>query len=213
MKQPQRTLLIRGFTLLEVMIAMAISALVYMGAYGLLDSVLITEERVSEKRVQLEEVQRAFYFMQQDVEQIFPRGVQPAFGEAVLPVVYNSVEERLEFTKVGWRNPIKRARSNMQRVAYVLEGETLYRLHWNVLDGANEEQLKKSPLMEEVKNISFRFYDPSQKQWLSEWNREDDDKTVLPLAIEVVVETRVYGELTRVFKLVENRESKEEGAV
>ena len=66
MKMSMPLFFVKGFTLLEVMIAMAISALVYMGAYGLLDSVLITEERVSEKRVKLEEVQRAFYFMQQD---------------------------------------------------------------------------------------------------------------------------------------------------
>lgn len=203
LKTPFKNL--QGFTLLEVLIAIAISALIYVGAYSLLDSVIRTDERISEKRVNLEEVQRAFQIMQQDFEQIVPRSVK-AGSEQSAALVYKSFDKKIEFTRIGWRNPVKRPRSTMQRVAYFVEDNILYREHWLVLDRDNDTEAKKNKLLDGVESIELKFFDNVQDQWLDEWNKELSDKQILPAAIEVHLKTKKFGDLIRVFRLVDNLE-------
>jgi general secretion pathway protein J len=201
----------RAFTLLEVLIAIGISAFIYMGAYSLLDSVIRTDESVSKKRMELEEIQRAFQLMQQDIEQIVARSSRMSSGEPEPAVVYKSVDKKLEFTRLGWRNPIKRPRSTMQRVAYVVEDKILYREHWLVLDRTSESESRKNQLIEGVDEMSIRFYDTLSKQWVDDWSKELTDKQPLPAAIEITLQTTSFGELVRVFRLVDNMEVEDDG--
>jgi len=200
----------RAFTLLEVLIAIGISAFIYVGAYSLLDSVIRTDERISNKRIALEEIQRTFQLMHQDIEQIIARPSRANSGEPESPVVYKSSEKKLEFTRIGWRNPIKRPRSTMQRVAYVVEDKILYREHWLVLDRTSDSETKKNQLLEGVDEMSIRFYDMESKQWVDDWSKELTDKQPLPAAIEVTLQTTSFGELVRVFRLVDNMEADSE---
>ncbi len=193
-----------GFTLLEVLLATFISSIILIGSYSVLSSVLNTNERVSEKRLALKNVQRALHFMQQDFEQILPRAVKGELGEAKI-IDYKSFDSRLEFTRLGWRNPIERSRSKMQRVAYFVDDEILIREHWNTLDRADNEESKKNPILPGAKDIKFRFYDLKDKQWRSEWDPESSDEQKLPAAIEIKIQTKNYGELRRVFRIVDNR--------
>lgn len=196
---------LQGFTLLEVLVAMAISSFIYIGAYSLLDSVLRTDERISEKRIALEEVQRAFQMMQQDYEQILARSVR-AGSEVGAAVEYKDFDKKIEFTRIGWRNPIQRPRSTMQRVSYFVEDNILYREHWLVLDRVSESEAKKNKLLDGVESMHFRFFDHVQNQWLDQWNKEPSDKQALPAAIEVTLKTNYFGDLVRVFRLVDNFE-------
>ena len=202
----------QGFTLLEVLVAMAISSLVYMGAYSLLDSVLKTNEKVSEKRVALENLQRCFHIMQQDISQIIPRSVRTEFGESSPAVEYQGVSGQFEFTRLGWRNPIHRPRSTMQRVSYFIEDNVLYRQHWQVLDRNQDSEPKKNELLGDVEKLELRFYDPVQGEWITSWGEEltnttpttGDVEKILPSAIEIKLKTKAYGEIVRIFPLVDN---------
>ena len=197
-----------GFTLLEVLVAMAISSFIYIGAYSLLNSVIVTDERVSLKRLHLENTQRAFHIMQQDIEQIVPRTIRGDFGEPQKAIVYNALDDKLEFTHIGWRNPIKRPRSSMQRTAYLIDDNKLVREHWNVLDRVSDTESRKNTLLENVESIEFKFFDGVENTWVSDWDKELDDKQVLPIAIEVKLDTSNFGEIIRVFRLVDNIEDK-----
>lgn len=195
-----------GFTLLEVLVAMAISVIVYMGSYTLLDSVITTDERVEAKREALQNIQKARYFMQQDIEQIVNRSIRSESGEQLNAVKYDGMNQSLEFTRAGWKNPIKRPRSEMQRVRYFIEDKKLYREYWNVLDRASESKNKKSVLLENADKLSFRFYGMKEKGWQSDWRKNLSDKEGLPGAIEVNLETKAYGELKWIFVLVNNKD-------
>lgn len=197
----------QAFTLLEVLIAMGISAVIYVGAYSLLDSVLKTDEVVSEKRLALENTQRALQIMQRDIEQIIPRPIRSSLGEYKNTIEFDSIEQKLSFTRTGWRNPVGRMRSNMQRVAYYTQDNQFYREHWLALDNVAGVESKENVLLKDVEALSFRFYEASSKQWRSDWNKELGEKESIPLAIELNLKTKQFGELTRVFMLVENRES------
>lgn len=201
-----------GFTLLEVLVAMAISVIVYMGSYTLLDSVITIDERVEAKREALKNIQKVRYFMQQDIEQIVNRSIRSESDEQLNAVKYDSGSQSLEFTRAGWKNPIKRPRSEMQRVRYFVEDNKLYREYWNVLDRVPESKNKKNVLLENTDELSFRFFGMKEKNWQSDWLKTSNDKDSIPGAIEVTLKTKAYGELKWIFVLVNNRDVEDASA-
>jgi len=74
------------------------------------------------------------------------------------------------------------------------------------LDRVSESEAKKNKLLDGVNSMELRFFDNVQNQWLDEWDKEIADKQSLPAAIEVNLNTQYFGELIRVFRLVDNRE-------
>ena len=108
----------RGFTLLEVLIAIAIFALLGLGSYRMLHSVLNTDEATRQHELQLREVVRAFAVLEQDVAQVGARPVRDGFAE-LRPALLGEVEPvAMEFTRLGWRNPLGSPRSAWQRVRW-----------------------------------------------------------------------------------------------
>ncbi len=194
-----------GFTLLEVLVAMAISVIIYFGSYTLLDSVITTDERVQNKREQLKIMQKAHYFLQQDIEQIVNRSIRSESTEQLLPLKYDGAES-LEFTRTGWLNPVKRPRSDMQRVHYFIDDHKLYREYWHVLDRSFDSESRKNIILEDVEKLSFRFYDMKDKQWINDWKKNLSDKDKLPGAIEISLQTKSFPDLKWIFVLVNNKD-------
>ena len=62
-----------GFTLLEMLVAIAIFASLSMGAYQVLQGVLTSDEVAKRKEVRLSELQLAFSLLERDVTQMEPR--------------------------------------------------------------------------------------------------------------------------------------------
>ena len=104
-----------GFTLLELLVALAIfgllAAMSYSGLHAVLQQQLYTEQAAE----RLGALQKLYLIMQRDIEQIVARTVRDEFGDAQLPVVGG---DALQFTRGGWRNPAGRQRSTLQRVGY-----------------------------------------------------------------------------------------------
>jgi general secretion pathway protein J len=147
----------RGFTLLEVLVAISIFALLGVASYRVLSSVMQTDERLAARNEELRRVNRAFWVMQQDFEQIVQRNVRD--GSSTLEpnwlVIDATNELPLRFTRNGRANPLGLQRSDMQRIAYAVDrhpdyekegsehyhDETLYLLRyvWPMLDGGGDK--------------------------------------------------------------------------
>lgn len=111
----------RGFTLLEILVAMAILATIAVAASMIFGQALDNRERVGERASELADLQRAWLFIQRDVEQIVARAARDELGDAQ-PFVQLTRDGALEFTRIGWINPLQtRQRSSLQRVRYRLE--------------------------------------------------------------------------------------------
>src|SRR5438128_1234874 len=94
-----------GFTLLEVLIALAIFALIGVASYRVLSSVMETNKRIAIRAEQMRNVNRAFWMLQQDVEQLVPRNVRDASGafssDDNYLLVKNDDAIPLQFTRGG----------------------------------------------------------------------------------------------------------------
>jgi len=71
----------RGFTLLELLVALAVFAIMSIAAYSGLRNVLFTRAAVEEQTRRLAAVQLAVFRLEQDIEQTVPRGIRDEYGE------------------------------------------------------------------------------------------------------------------------------------
>lgn len=144
-----------GFTLMEVMVAITIFSLIGIASYRVLTGITSADSRLAVSGEQMRALNRVFWLLQQDIEQLAQRPVRDSAGlSQPWLLVDNGAELPLQFTRGGRANPLELPRSNLQRVAWRLaphpqasdrdsefyEDETLYlqRLVWPMLDGAGE---------------------------------------------------------------------------
>ena len=195
----------RGFTLIELLIAVSIFAVLATIAYGGLAAVLNTREHTEKVANRLSELQIALTIMQRDIEQATSRSVRDEFGDSREAFIGNSESGGyIELTSNGHANPLKRARSSLQRVAYHFSEGELTRSTWPVLDLPQEAIANKEVALSGLTDLNFRYLD-SNRKWQQSWppeSKEEDIQPARPIAVEVVVEYKEWGEIRRLFRLV-----------
>ncbi len=195
-----------GFTLLELLVAVAVFAILSAMAYGGLRNVLDNSQQTESAMQRLQQVQLAMLNISRDLTQIAQRGIRDEYGNPANYILSGQGGDVfIEFTRGGRRNPAELLRSHLQRVAYKLEENTLSRLHWPQLDRTQEMQPYESVLLEDVENASIRFLD-SNNEWHGEWpplnaSGAPGAETIALAAIEFSLELQDWGELVRLFKV------------
>ena len=185
----------RGFTLLEMVVTIAIFALIYVWVATYLSDALKAREQLNISASALEQEQRAVTYLTLDFEQLIARPVRDPYGDPQPAIIGR--DDYVEFTRLGWSNPFGlRQRSQMQRVIYTLEDGKLYRRYWPVLDTNVASQYQQDVLLDDVKTFTVRYLDKSQKgewSWQERW--PDPDLAAepvwqqrLPKSIEINIE-------------------------
>lgn len=197
----------RGFTLLELLVALAVFAIMATAAYSGLRNVLFTRAAVEEQSRRLAAVQLAVFRLEQDVEQAVPRGIRDEYGEPQAALLGGELaDDRLTLTRAGWDNPLGQPRATLQRVAYRLRDGRLWRLHWGVLDRGGLLEPRETLLLERVREFRVRFLD--RDDWRDDWPPPASDEAgakkdpdALPRAVEIGLTLEDWGEITRLLPL------------
>jgi len=193
-----------GFTLLELLVALAIFSLIAAMSYSGLRTVLEQRSVTEQEADRLGQLQKIYLIMQRDIEQVVPRTVRDEYGAELPPV---AGAEALQLTRGGWRNPLGHARSTLQRVSYAYEDDHLVRYTWSVLDRAQDSQPIRQPLSDEITRMDVRYLD--NNEWKTSWTGTADQAlpgapvAVLPKAIEITLEHKRYGQLVWLFRMPE----------
>lgn len=198
-----------GFTLIEILVAVAIFAVMAAMAYGGLSTVLETRESVTKALDNSRTLQMAVWRIRRDIEQTVNRPIRNQFG-VTKPPIFGTPQAGLTITHNGWRNPLERPRSSLQRTRYYLdEDSNLIRAYWPTLDRAQETEPTESTLIKDVESIEWRYMN-AEGEWIDRWppnasglgttparrpRRTGAQQTALPRAIELRLETRHWGEI------------------
>ena len=197
----------KGFTLLEVLVAISITALIGAASFWVLVEVIRSQEALEEHQSRLAKLQKAFYIMQQDIVQTAKRPIRDEYGDRQAAFVA-SLNNQIEFTRYGWLNPLEQTRSQLMRVQYLYEENQLVRKYWFELDRAQDSEPRKQVLLENIEEASFQLLN-NQQEWVSSWpdggfdEDSGDGLELLPLAVEITLTIDRVGEITRLFPLAE----------
>ena len=184
----------RGFTLLEVLIAMAIFAMLGLASNQMLRSVSNTERQTKQATIDYVALLRFNQILDRDFSSMIYRGVRDEFGDPMPAISVNQGLYPVELTRSGWRNPLNLPRSELQRVAYQFDGASIKRFFWLVLDRAEDSEPKVQTLLTGIRDFQVVLIkaDGSRHEVVSA-----DDGDDLPIAIELTITTTQYETLTR----------------
>ena len=150
----------RGFTLIEIIVVLAVFALIGVISGRIISGVLDNQRLLADRGDRLAEVQLAMKILQRDVMQLNARRIRDQLGDSTEPLMIGA-DGMMEFTRAGWRNPLQQPRSELQRVGYIVQDDDLYRAYWSVLDRPPDAEPHLQKLLSGVKQIEFFALDVS----------------------------------------------------
>jgi len=197
----------RGFTLLELLIASIIFAIMAIMAYGGLDNVIRNSGSSQQALKRLQQIQQSVSVLNRDFLQLVPRAIRDEYGNAQ-PYLSagNNIDNLVEFTRGGRVNPANLLRSTLLRVAYQFDDEKLVRLQWPQLDRAQGIDPKQTVIIDNVDKVTIRFLDQKgewQEQWppLNTTGGVAGAQTVELHAIEIVMQLKDWGDIRRLYAM------------
>ncbi|EGA64336.1 type II secretion system minor pseudopilin GspJ [Vibrio brasiliensis] len=207
----------QGFTLIEVLVAIAIFASLSVGAYQVLNQVQRSNELSLERSERLKILQRALVFMDNDFRQMALRQSRTN-GEEPFPkliqwqdYLLDSDTKGVMFVRAGWHNPQQQfPRGEVSKVGYRVKDGQLQRIWWRYADTPAGQEGIVMPLINDVESFELRFYDGSK--WQESW----ETNYTLPKAVSVNLELADYGKIERIYltaggELAVDEELREDG--
>jgi general secretion pathway protein J len=206
-----------GFTLLELLVAMFIAAVIFAMGYGAINQAVKSRVELQEQQAKLLELQTAVRTIEQDFVQLAPRPIRETIGSTgnFQPALISSTTTQpfVALTRAGWTNPTGSQRPALQRVAYYFENGTLRRDYWTVLDPTQTSPTVRRELLTHLKSVSLRFLDRggaatgtgTSQNWQPQWppanNANQNNNRYRPIAVEITFDTEDWGKVVRVVEI------------
>jgi len=198
-----------GFTLIEIIVVMFIISVMCAFGYAGLNNTIKQSNQISGIRDELEELQLAISLLQQDLTQTVNRNIINEYGsdEHALLAEENSTEV-LKLSRAGWSNPAGQKRSSITRVEWLLNDDNdLVRRHWYELDRSPGAEPVDTVVLTNIETIEMQFLDDDDN-WQPLWPNinnlgPEGTSITIPKAAEVIITTTRWGEVRRLFQLLE----------
>jgi general secretion pathway protein J len=191
----------RGFTLLEMLIAIAIFAMLGLAANSVLQTVLANDEVTRNFSVRLKSLQQGFGAIERDLGQMVartPRLLEGGRGTTVLQTgndLLDSESQALIFYRLGWLNPDGvLPRGSLQSVAYVVQEGRLERWYFPYPEPEFGAEPIKTLVVDKVLSVEYAFF--VEDAWQTKL-----EATTLPKAIAMEIEIEGLGKIQRKFLL------------
>jgi general secretion pathway protein J len=215
-----------AFTLIELLIALAIFAILSIISYRTLSSVFQTREQLNFESAKWRDLSLFFTRLESDLANTLDREIRTADGRSAAPLCLstlppNPAEATLAFTRTGFaeaagtnQNTSNSANSAPQRIGYRFAGGKIEWMLWPALDQAPRSQPEAYVTLANVRDAKWRALDRSggasvgASNWRYDWPappsncaRVEKGAAIFPAALELTL-TMLSGEtITRVFAL------------
>jgi general secretion pathway protein J len=198
----------RGFTLMEVMVALFILSIISTVAVSGLNAILRAQSQQVRVAHQLEAFQMTYAWLSQDLGAHVDRNVRNTVGEVLPSIIFNRDPALtqigipgvvfLALTRGGITAPENL--SSLQRVAYSLQGDKLMRYTWPVLDAVSSTKPKAEEILTDVALIEPRYL-TDQGIYLNNW-QDYTGSAKLPLAVEWKITDSNRQSVTWIFPII-----------
>ncbi len=193
--------------MVEILIAMVIFGLIMSAVMYQLHQGVQLQERQLESNQGVDGLQRAFYWIQQDILQFYPRTVLSEYGEK-LPVFIKD-NEAISWSRLGMGLSQQLSKqSEFLRVSYALKDGVLVRSYWFTMDRAADTQPEQMLLLDDIESLEWIFWYNqnsivlSSSEWPIARTEIQDSELSWPDLIEIKLKHKQFGEIVRRFPLI-----------
>jgi general secretion pathway protein J len=194
----------RGFTLVELLVALAIFAIMSAFAYRGLSAMLDSREALQAESRKWRDVTLFVGRIERDLAAVLDRTAVGASGLPQSPVssaLEGTQREGLALTRSG--SPLQEnALAAPQRIAWRFTAGRIERLTWSGVDIAPRETPNAVPVLSSVAGLAFRFLDP-RGDWRPGWGLPGSNER-LPAAVEVTLTLASGERIVRVVDMPRN---------
>ncbi|MGL4927964.1 MAG: type II secretion system minor pseudopilin GspJ [Plesiomonas shigelloides] len=190
----------QGFTLLEMLVAIAVFALLSLMGQQVVDNVMRADASSEQHQEMLQTVLSSMQMLNHDVSQMVPRSIRGSRGVSEPTLLaghgmLDSDSEGVRFIRGGLVNPqMQLPRSHLVKVGYRIHQEHLERLVWPVVDSPDNVKPTVQRLMP-AKQLTLQFYDG--QRWVTRW----DSAQALPQALRMTFDSPLLGNIDRIWLL------------
>ena len=196
----------RGFTLVEVMIALGLLAMMGVAIARSMAVSFETKDKVSKLNDRYHEGRQVMSRMARELRMAFLRADVPRDEQEERPSVqtrFKGEEDELYFASTSHVRIYQGSKESDQcEIAYFLkrgdrdseyEGKTLYRRESKRIDGDPEKGGYIWPIVEGVTSLKFEYWDETKEigddAWQRSWNsHENENEPLLPSRVRIIME-------------------------
>jgi len=169
----------QGFTLIEVLVAMSVFAVMTILAYMSLGQTLANADMLGERMDRLQAIKRTMRYLSNDLSAASPRPVRSELGDTYLPAVMVSAANDfvLAVTHGGWSNPAGLP-----------------------LDSTYSNNALSTEILDGVESIEFRLLQDNGEttnQWPPSGAQGLAAERMRPRAVEIILTLEGEGEIRR----------------
>ena len=176
----------RGFTLIEVIIALAVFAIIASFTSYILAQSFNIDKQLKTQSMRNHQIELAMVLLRRETTQIINRPVR-GNEQSLFPALIAHADG-VEFTRSGDINPNAIAqRSTLKRVAYLCYGSKLIRRTWPLLDSPDRRQFHSQVILDHLNACGFTYMDAKHHPH-TEWKMRprDRSKQLSPLPTSIV---------------------------
>lgn len=185
----------RGLTLIELLVALTIFAILGIVSYRALSSLLDARDRLSAENRRWRQLGQFAQLVENDLLQSVPRPVRDA-GGALAPALLAppaAANGMLALTRTG-------GSAGLLRRAYLLGGQSVSLMEWPAPDAVPATTPVSDVVLDGVTALHWSFLD-SSGGWRGDWPPAGTPPTELPRAVRLELTLADLGPVNRVFAL------------
>ncbi len=179
----------KGFTLIELMVAIVIFAIISSVSYRLITSLVRTKEIAGEAQEKWGNLSLTMSKFGDSFNRVIPLVARDQTGNVLAaisgkPKLTGIYDSQIEMTISGYIGDQVYGSSPPRRIGYRYYGGSLYMVTWPVLNRVLSTVPEIDLLIENVSKFEVYYLYPDN-QWRTEWPPDGGDPTVLPQAVKI----------------------------
>lgn len=199
----------KGFTLLEVLLAITIMAIIAAMTSITLPTAITSSQSIQEALDRVSKVDRVWVLFETDIRNVIA-SIPKVAGASQIPPVFVDPSEEYRFTLLrgGYANPLRLPRTEVVRVGYRFEDNVLWRDTWTNIADNDERNATPRKVLEDIEEIVIRVLASDGRStvsggpWLERWPRGGQPPQTLPAAVEITLQLEDFGEIKRLYSIL-----------
>ena len=192
---------VSGFTLIELMVAIFIFAIISTISYRIISSLVTTNQVITNAQNKWGNIAKAINKISISWQKAIPLAVRDENG-VLMPAVLGknklagNFDSQIEFTISGFIGDPEYGLTPPKRIGFRYLNGSLYMISWPYLNRVPANQPQVDLLLNDIDTFSVGFLYPD-KQWRDTWPMDTGNFTNIPSGFRIYIKMKSGEEITR----------------